>query len=393
MYQAVVRAVLALEQTVRRPAAHDPADRRRSRAGRLRRDRPADGRQRHHAVDRLDQQGRRTGHAEGNGGESPAAATTTATTRPPCRASWCRRPRSRPATRASASSARLPCGRCRDWTSPRPRRCWATPGRIPSPKPSRCCLPSPVIRCCAGGGTERARRWPLRPTSRNRWAARWQSWPGYGAFWKRLVRHVARQPRVSPLSRLGAPHRRDRSRSPPNCPPPMASTPTDAKLTATISGPRGKQQTFALDPVAPGRYAATFQRSDGHPCRIRDSRQWRRQRRLAAGSNSDRLHRLSGRTPPAACERRPLAPRRRNHRRRLPSRASLGLRPRWPDRPSRHAAVVLSAACRPAAVRRRRRPAAAEVLNGIAPLGQLMYNLAAKGIIPVSGASSQLVVR
>ena len=51
----------------RQPAAYDPVDRRRSRAGRLSRARPTHGRQRHYAVDRLDQQGRRAGHAERNG--------------------------------------------------------------------------------------------------------------------------------------------------------------------------------------------------------------------------------------------------------------------------------------------------------------------------------------
>ena len=44
-------------------------------------------------------------------------------------------------------SARSLCGRCRASRLVRPLRCWATPGPIPSPTPSRCCSPWPATRC------------------------------------------------------------------------------------------------------------------------------------------------------------------------------------------------------------------------------------------------------
>lgn len=91
----------------------------------------------------------------------------------------------------------------------------------------------------------------------NRGAGRWQSWPGYGAFWKRLVRHVARKPEPSLLSLTA--DRRDGS---------IAVTAdlvgsdgryvTDAKLTATVAGPDGESRMLDLTPIAPGRYAVAF---------------------------------------------------------------------------------------------------------------------------------------
>ncbi|MBC8870072.1 MAG: VWA domain-containing protein [Planctomycetes bacterium] len=36
--------------------------------------------------------------------------------------------------------------------------------------------------------------------AKNRWGQRWQKWPGFAAFWKRLVRHAARKPQPSNVS-------------------------------------------------------------------------------------------------------------------------------------------------------------------------------------------------
>ncbi len=88
------------------------------------------------------------------------------------------------------------------------------------------------------------------------WTARWKSWPGYGAFWKRLVRHVARQPQPSPLN-MSARCSGESIVVTANLTAADGRYATDAKLTATVAGPRGEPQTLSLEPVAPGRYAAT----------------------------------------------------------------------------------------------------------------------------------------
>lgn len=92
---------------------------------------------------------------------------------------------------------------------------------------------------------------------KNRWAARWQSWPGYGVFWKRLVRHVARQPQVNPLT-VSARRTGDTIKVTAELAAADGQYPTGVKLSATVTGSDGKQQTLALDPVAPGSWAASF---------------------------------------------------------------------------------------------------------------------------------------
>jgi hypothetical protein len=88
------------------------------------------------------------------------------------------------------------------------------------------------------------------------WTARWKTWPGYGAFWKRLVRHVARQPQPSPLN-MSSRCSGGSIVVTADLTAADGQFATDAKLTATVAGPRGEPQTLALEPVAPGRYAAT----------------------------------------------------------------------------------------------------------------------------------------
>lgn len=99
---------------------------------------------------------------------------------------------------------------------------------------------------------------------KNRWAARWLSWPGYGAFWKRLVRHVARQPRANPLT-VSAHRTGETMTVTAELAAAGGQYVADARLSATVSGPGDKQQTLALAPVAPGRWAADFPVPTGAP--------------------------------------------------------------------------------------------------------------------------------
>jgi len=111
-----------------------------------------------------------------------------------------------------------------------------------------------------GAGTTLA----LTSDVKNRWAARWLKWPGYGDFWKRLVRHVARPPRANPLT-ISARRTGDRIAVTAELPPDGGQYPADATLSATVSGPGVKQQTPALPLVAPGRWAANFEVPSGTP--------------------------------------------------------------------------------------------------------------------------------
>ena len=79
------------------------------------------------------------------------------------------------------------------------------------------------------------------------WTARWKSWPGYGAFWKRLVRHVARQPQPSPLN-MSARCSGETIVVTANLTAADGRYATDAKLTATVAGTRGEPQTLPSSP-------------------------------------------------------------------------------------------------------------------------------------------------
>ncbi len=92
---------------------------------------------------------------------------------------------------------------------------------------------------------------------KNRWTVRWQAWSGYGAFWKRLVRHVARQPRANPLS-ISANRSGETLLVAAERAAVAGQYPAGAQLSATVTGPGGRGQTLALDPLAAGRWAAEF---------------------------------------------------------------------------------------------------------------------------------------
>lgn len=98
----------------------------------------------------------------------------------------------------------------------------------------------------------------------NRQAAPWHTWPGYGAFWERLVRHVARPPAASPLS-LAARRTGDAIAVSVNWIGSDDHEVTSGKLTAKIAGPGGESRSLDLPPVAPGCYAATFPASADEP--------------------------------------------------------------------------------------------------------------------------------
>jgi len=89
------------------------------------------------------------------------------------------------------------------------------------------------------------------------WTERWRSWPGYGAFWKRLVRHVARPPQPDPLT-MSSEERGGTLVVTADVVPAGGRYASDARLAATVASPPGAPQTRPLEPVAPGRYAASF---------------------------------------------------------------------------------------------------------------------------------------
>lgn len=99
---------------------------------------------------------------------------------------------------------------------------------------------------------------------KNRWAARWLKWPGYGDFWKRLVRHVARPPRASPLT-VSARRTGETIAVTAELAAAGGRYASGAKLSATVSGPSGKQQTHDLQPDAPGRWTVNFTVPTGVP--------------------------------------------------------------------------------------------------------------------------------
>ena len=71
-----------------------------------------------------------------------------------------------------------------------------------------------------------------------------------------MVRHVARQPQPSPLN-MSVRSSGGSIVVTADLTAADGKFATDAKLTATVAGSRGEPQTLALEPVAPGRYAAT----------------------------------------------------------------------------------------------------------------------------------------
>ena len=97
----------------------------------------------------------------------------------------------------------------------------------------------------------------LTTDSKGSWTERWRSWPGYGAFWKRLVRHAARPPQPNPLA-LSAEFRGGTIVVTADVAPVDGRYAAAASLTASVAAAGGEPQTQPLEAVAPGRYAASF---------------------------------------------------------------------------------------------------------------------------------------
>ncbi len=94
--------------------------------------------------------------------------------------------------------------------------------------------------------------------AKNRWAQRWQTWPGYADFWARLARHAARtaEPRDYSI-RVTRNGRRAEVTLDMIQPDGEFANGIEASLQLTQAG--GRQQEIPMLQVAPGRYAATFE--------------------------------------------------------------------------------------------------------------------------------------
>lgn len=91
----------------------------------------------------------------------------------------------------------------------------------------------------------------------HRSASSWHAWPGYGAFWARLVRHVTRPSAASPL-RLAAVRTGDSIAVSVDWVGSDGRYVTGGALEARVTQAGGESRPLDLAPVAPGRYAATF---------------------------------------------------------------------------------------------------------------------------------------
>lgn len=93
--------------------------------------------------------------------------------------------------------------------------------------------------------------------AKNRWGRRWQSWPGYGAFWKRLVRHAARRPEPSNVS-MQIRHNRGRAIVTLDVHDDEQKFVDGAEVSVVVAGPNEKSTTLDATQVAPGRYETSF---------------------------------------------------------------------------------------------------------------------------------------
>lgn len=125
-----------------------------------------------------------------------------------------------------------------------------------------------------GAGVTLALTTPIQARQADAWA----TWPGYPALWKRLVQHVARPSRPSPV-RLTA------SRQGTTLSVAADLVAADgqfvdgqfvdgqfadgASLTAVVAGPDDPPRSIGLPAIAPGRYAATFPASPQVPSEYR----------------------------------------------------------------------------------------------------------------------------
>jgi hypothetical protein len=93
--------------------------------------------------------------------------------------------------------------------------------------------------------------------AKNRWGRRWQSWPGYGAFWKRLVRHAARRPKPSNVS-MEIRRSRGRAVVTLDVRDEELKLVDGAGVSVVVTGPDDEASALDATQVAPGRYEASF---------------------------------------------------------------------------------------------------------------------------------------
>ena len=88
--------------------------------------------------------------------------------------------------------------------------------------------------------------------AKNRWGQRWQNWPGFAAFWKRLVRHAARKPQPSDVS-LDIRHTSGRAAVALDVRDDQGNYANGVDVSVSVNDSNMKAAQ-----VAPGRYEAAF---------------------------------------------------------------------------------------------------------------------------------------
>jgi uncharacterized membrane protein len=91
--------------------------------------------------------------------------------------------------------------------------------------------------------------------ARNRWAARWVGWPGYGAFWSQLVRHVASSLREKDYA-VSARVEGDEATLAVDAVDPDGRLVNFLGVAGRVLTPEGQSVPVAFRQTAPGRYEA-----------------------------------------------------------------------------------------------------------------------------------------
>jgi len=93
--------------------------------------------------------------------------------------------------------------------------------------------------------------------AKNRWGRRWHSWRGYGAFWKRLVRHAARRPKPSNTS-MEIRSNRARAVVTLDVRDEGIGFVDGATVSVVVNGPDDERSTLDAVQTASGRYEVQF---------------------------------------------------------------------------------------------------------------------------------------
>jgi Mg-chelatase subunit ChlD len=92
---------------------------------------------------------------------------------------------------------------------------------------------------------------------KDRWARQWQSWPGFGPFWKRLIDHAARRPK-EPNLEVSLQRVRDAVTITADLVDDKGGFVNGVRLTANVTAPGASPTLLMLEQTAPGRYQAPF---------------------------------------------------------------------------------------------------------------------------------------